>query len=240
MNEQTATVASQTSPSACADETLLMSDELLRRSLLAIERRGTFYDAEQHSAADVKEFDAAQDCVGKHLATTIDGILAKAWVAWSAITEGGSDAKLRFGDMVRRRDLHALELLQPALDWEHQTMLTLVCSLTEMATKSERVPIDRQAPNLANELSSFAAQAMRLEGLLLRTRHVLEAIHHGGLLDAAPANKNGSASYDMHSAAVGLLDMLEEEIERYESSSEFDTDLSIHLSLRSHKLSAAA
>ncbi len=74
------------------------------------------------------------------------------------------------------------------------------------------------------KIRSCADYARQLEGILMHTENVLNAISHGGLLDAAPAD---AADYDSHRAASGLLDLLQTEVSRVRNLP--GTDLSISL-----------
>jgi hypothetical protein len=210
----------------------------MQNTLAKIEARGTFYSAESHSPNVVEEYDTLNDLVGKRLAATVQGALAKAWVAWSANTVGGSEKKRRFGDLVRRRDLNALATMENELDWEHHTMLTLIQSLTHISEAREHGGRGVLTPTLASELERYSKKASALETLLLKTDNVLQAIDGGHLLESGPTDP---CDYDKYCAAVGLLHILQDEIKRYEKErdADADTDLSICLRVRSTELKRA-
>jgi|GEM_PF-6557214 len=221
------------------DTELLAADARMQDALREIEMHGTFYTAEEHSPSKTRDYDRLNDLVGKALAKTAQGALAKAWVAWSANTVGGTEEKRRFGDLVRRRDLTSLAAMAHELDWEHHTMLTLIQSLNAIDEQREASNSGVCSKKLASELKRYAEQANWMERLLLRTSSVLDAIFGGGLLDVLPVNSGDPADCGRHNGAVGLLDMLQEEVRRFEESDEFGTDLSIHLEVRAAELRKA-
>jgi hypothetical protein len=89
-----------------------------------------------------------------------------------------------------------------------------------------RVSADRAA-----EIRSYADYARQLEGVLMHTENVLNAISHGGLLHAAPSD---SADYDSHCAATGLLDLLSIEVSRVRNLP--GTDLSVSLDVMAKEI----
>jgi hypothetical protein len=210
------------------DDELLKADQRMLTTLAAIEAHGTFFDAETTSPDEICEYDVANDHVGRAVASTIEGVLAKAWVAWSSHTVGGSEELLRFGDLVRRRDLATLKQMEDELDWEHHTMLTLIRSLTNMLQRNPNPRPAADCSSLSEELEAYGKQAAAIEEVIMCTSQVLVAIDRGGLLDAAPNQTD--ADYERHSAAVGLLHMLGKEIQRCDDQQD-GTDLSIGLSV---------
>lgn len=103
-----------------------------QQAIAAIYARGDYREAECHSPAENDIMDAADMKISDMRATTPQGALAKAWVAWTYQgTEFHPDDQ-RIGDMIRKADIEALER-ETELDFQHETMLGLVLSLRALA-----------------------------------------------------------------------------------------------------------
>jgi hypothetical protein len=222
----------------CRDKGLLGAERQRLRTLAMIEARGSFYESNSHSSLEAHEYDWAEDAVGRTLATTLEGILAKAWVAWASNTDGGSEENRQFGDIVRRRDLASLEPMEEDLDWNDHTMLTLVRSLVQMLERSEAVEMrSLGAARIATEIEELSKRAAEAEELIRRAEYVFKAIGEGGLLDAAPADPD---DYRRHDVGTGLLFMLEDEITRHNRAAEGEADTSVRLSWLTKQLKSVA
>lgn len=216
-----------------SDEAILAADKRMQRALGVIETRGIFFDCESHSPKEANEHSDAEDMIGRALATTPAGALVKAWIAWSTITNGFTEKNRHFGDIVRRRDLARLEAMSDELDWEHQTMLSLVRSLRQIA-RTHRVVSEAR---LDTELAKLGDRVLKMEGMISDAESVLSAISHGGLLDAAPADPK---DYDRHSTATQLLSLLDDRIRQHRQMEEdAGTDVSVTLSVLARRLTAA-
>lgn len=103
-----------------------------QQAIATIYSRGAYLDAERHSPAESDIMDAADMKISDSRATTPQGALAKAWVAWAYQgTEFHPDDK-RIGDMIRKADIGALAR-EVDLDFQHQTILGLVQALRVLA-----------------------------------------------------------------------------------------------------------
>ncbi len=116
---------------AHGDTAILAAWEARQAALARIEKRGTFFDAEDHSPADVEIYDAADELIGKATATTPRGLLAQAWVALAYAQDSFSLTNQRQNALIRRADYEALAA-DKKLDWEPRTILALIRSLRAM------------------------------------------------------------------------------------------------------------
>lgn len=106
-----------------------------QQAMATIYARGDYREAERHSPAESAIMDAADMKISDTRATTPQGALAKAWVAWAYQgTEFHPDDQ-RIGDMIRNADIVALTR-EVDLDFQHQTILGLVQSLRTLAGES--------------------------------------------------------------------------------------------------------
>lgn len=112
------------------DAELLAAWEVRNRSIAAIERHGTFFDAEDTSPAEAEAFDLATEFIGHADAHTLQGVLAKLWVAMEACGSFVSnDAQREHQNITRRANIADVAAIDSELEWDHRAVFTTIKSV---------------------------------------------------------------------------------------------------------------
>jgi hypothetical protein len=116
------------------DAAILTAWNTRQNALAAIERRGRFYTCEEHSPHDAAAFELAEEYIGKSLAKTPEGLLAKMWVALS-LAGGGVRYEWQqvVQDIIRRADFNEVALWHDRLDLDQQVIFTVLFSFAAQA-----------------------------------------------------------------------------------------------------------
>jgi hypothetical protein len=118
-------------PKGGGDAEILAAWKVRQAALAKIESRDTYFDAETHSPVEAELFDKADQAITKATATTLQGLLAQAWVALSYTQPSFTAECARQNDLIRRADYNVLER-ERGLDWEINTQLATIRSLRAM------------------------------------------------------------------------------------------------------------
>jgi hypothetical protein len=115
-----------------SDAAILNAWEARQSALARIESRGTFFDAEEQSPADIAIYDQADEVIATATATTPQGLLAQAWVALAYAQDSFTEGNRRQNELIRNTDYAGLLAEGDYLDWEIRTQLAVIRSLRTM------------------------------------------------------------------------------------------------------------
>lgn len=126
-------------PEGSPDEALLRAWNGRQTALATIEGRGTFFDGEQHSPTELSVFDAMEEAMRHLRAKTIEGVLAKLWLAMSHMGDGFTEATSNLSDTVRRVDVDALEgsEVTAAFDFAQEVVFDAIKAVTSLAQSAQ-------------------------------------------------------------------------------------------------------
>lgn len=117
----------------------------VRQNILAtIESRGSFYNSEAHSSAETADFDNLENMIPKMPALTVEGVMAKLWIAMGHCGDGWSLERRAQGDAIRRADFDEVEAFEDQLDYNAQAIFRAICDLRQWS-RFESVGLDRKA-----------------------------------------------------------------------------------------------
>lgn len=86
--------------------------------------RASFQSGAPYSAVELDV-----DLIGRAIATTLPGMLAKAWCVLWSVGDGKTEETRRWNDYAERLDYDALEKELADLNWEYHTAFSLIQSL---------------------------------------------------------------------------------------------------------------
>jgi hypothetical protein len=102
-----------------------------QEALAALEARGTFYDADDHSPKEMEAFDTLENGIPLLPALTAYGLIAKLWVSMTHRGPYCSTAEIRAEqDTIRRADYAEVEALLDRLDFDQQATFRAIRDLT--------------------------------------------------------------------------------------------------------------
>jgi hypothetical protein len=115
-----------------ADGAILSAWRDRQAALEQIEKRGLYQSAETHSPALIERFDRAEMIVHEATATTLPGLLAKLWVAFSHQGTIACEADRAFHNAVLRADVAGVEAMLPQVDFDREAIFGVIKSLSQM------------------------------------------------------------------------------------------------------------
>lgn len=115
-----------------ADSAILSAWRDRQNTLVEIEKRGPYQSAETHSPSLIDRFDRAEQVISEATATTLQGLLAKLWVAFSFQGVVASEADREFSNAILHADIASVEAMLDQVDFNHIVLFGVIKSLSKM------------------------------------------------------------------------------------------------------------